>query len=80
MNNTEYHQMTFLDLDGLTPKQRYERSMNELDVNFRAKRDELRKILRKSQLECKHEHTTYYPDASGNNDSWDECNFCGAML
>ena len=26
---------------------------------------------------CPHLETIYHPDASGNNDSWDECNLCG---
>jgi len=29
---------------------------------------------------CPHLETIYHPDASGNNDSWDECNLCGKEL
>lgn len=30
--------------------------------------------------ECKHEATKYYPDASGNNDSWTQCLICGGEV
>lgn len=30
------------------------------------------------QEQCKHVHTTYTPDASGNNDSSTDCDDCGA--
>lgn len=29
---------------------------------------------------CRHEDTTYYADPSGNNDSYTQCNICGANL
>lgn len=58
--------------------------MNELDImlgNLRKKYEDnvaiaesFRKLLRKL---CKHEKTTYYPDASGNNDSCFTCDYCG---
>lgn len=34
------------------------------------------KLKREIQNECKHEDTTYYPDASGNNDYCYICNDC----
>lgn len=35
---------------------------------------------RELKSECPHLETTYYPDASGNNDSETTCNICGASL
>lgn len=29
---------------------------------------------------CPHLETQYYPDASGNNDSWYECKWCGVEI
>lgn len=29
---------------------------------------------------CRHEFTKYFPDASGNNDSFSECQVCGAEV
>jgi hypothetical protein len=29
------------------------------------------------RTKCPHLETTYHPDASGNNDSWSECDLCG---
>jgi len=46
-------------------KERHRLAMKELDQE-----------LRKVQEECRHLSTTYYPDASGNNDSHVECNHC----
>lgn len=41
--------------------------------------DSLRKSLRAIQQQCKHPVTKRHPDASGNNDSQDECEICGAI-
>lgn len=37
----------------------------------------LREQLVAIQQQCSHKSTTYYPDPSGNNDSFHECNDCG---
>jgi hypothetical protein len=29
------------------------------------------------EKECPHPETEYVPDASGNNDDWDKCLYCG---
>lgn len=46
-----------------------------------------KKILKEKDLElqafqkmCKHPLTNYYPDPSGNNDSYTECDICGAEV
>ena len=36
--------------------------------------------LEEIQSKCLHESTTYYPDASGNNDSSTICDICGKEL
>lgn len=35
---------------------------------------------KKNQQTCDHPLSTYHADASGNNDSWRECNICGAEI
>ena len=41
---------------------------------------ELDKQLITVRKKCQHIGTEYYPDASGNNDSWTECKWCGAEV
>jgi hypothetical protein len=43
-------------------------------------RKRLESKLAKLQTKCKHEHKTFYPDPSGNNDSYYECDDCGKYL
>lgn len=71
----------FLDLRGITGiKDRCE-AIKEAQwkaVEFHVReRKEIGELLRAEQKQCKHESTTYHPDASGNNDWEDECNLCG---
>ena len=47
----------------------YRRTLKELDEQL----DSVRK-------KCPHLETRYYPDASGNNDSYYECKWCGAEV
>jgi hypothetical protein len=63
-----------------SPYWTYIRALEELDKEFQIKREFLRKDLRVAQNECKHEHTTYHPDPSGNNDSYTECDWCGKEI
>jgi len=42
--------------------------------------DTLKVRLMKHQNKCKHKNTKHVPDASGNNDSYDECLDCGKEL
>ena len=41
---------------------------------------EINQEVRELRQSCPHWVTTFYPDASGNNDSSTECNTCGAEL
>lgn len=38
---------------------------------------DLDKQLKEVQSQCKHTEREFWPDASGNNDSWHECLICG---
>ena len=58
-----------------TPKQLFERRYNQIDKEYRSKLLKARELLKKRQKDCKHKFT-YYPDPSGNNDSWDICDYC----
>lgn len=46
---------------------------NEMEKVFKVRLDAIQK-------RCPHVSSTHYPDASGNNDSSDICNDCGAYL
>ena len=59
---------------------KYQEALDALEKETGAKREALRQELREAQKKCTHKHTTYYPDASGNNDSWTECDECGAEV
>ncbi|KKK98382.1 hypothetical protein LCGC14_2643290 [marine sediment metagenome] len=50
-------------------ERQYETTLKMLDEDLAALR-----------TKCPHLETTYHPDASGNNDSWNECNLCGKEL
>lgn len=63
-----------------TPYRKYIIALSQLDKEYDFKRNALKEELHDAQLTCKHEKTTYYPDPSGNNDSWTECNICGKEL
>lgn len=51
-----------------------------LEKYYVESKKELEKALSKARKGCEHSVTKYYPDASGNNDSWYECLCCGANL
>jgi len=63
-----------------SPYYRYRLALEKLELRYESQRKALREALRMSQRECPHTHTTYIPDASGNNDSETICNHCGASL
>lgn len=52
----------------------------EID-SLKIRLEEMERLLddkvRQFQLTCKHEKTRYYPDPSGNNDSFHSCLDCG---
>lgn len=37
----------------------------------------IKKKIQEIQTKCPHDYMKYYPDASGNNDSYHECVICG---
>ncbi len=51
-----------------------------LEDKHRSDIKELKKHKTEIQAKCNHYSTTYYPDASGNNDSYTECDVCGKEL
>jgi hypothetical protein len=56
--------------------------MNEYNkrvLNLEKNLEWLGKCLFEIQLKCKHKKETYIPDASGNNDSYYECQTCGLI-
>jgi hypothetical protein len=57
-------------------------SLNETDRQKQFE-EELKSIEREKAAfieSCCHYSTTYHPDASGNNDSFETCDVCGAEL
>lgn len=54
--------------------------MNKAQEDFEAKKNELRDRLVLFQSSCKHAKTTYYPDPSGNNDSFTSCDLCDKVI
>lgn len=58
----------------------YVDALEKLDAEYKAKKDALRQTLREAQAKCDHHKTTYHPDPSGNNDSYTECDICGAEV
>lgn len=58
----------------------YVGALEALDAEYKTKKDALKASLREAQKQCKHEKTTYHPDPSGNNDSYTECDYCGAEI
>ena len=58
----------------------YEQICRELEREYQTKLDHVKKSLKALQNSCKHEHTKYEPDASGNNDSYTWCRDCGKIL
>lgn len=63
-----------------SPWWQYVQSLERLDEDYKLKKDALRATLKEAQKRCKHSKTTYHPDASGNNDSYVECDNCGASI
>jgi len=55
----------------------YKSLLERLDEKYKADREEIMVGWRKEQAECKHEHTDWEPDPSGNNDSTHWCKDCG---
>ncbi len=51
-----------------------------LEESYRKDRAELQRKRAEFRKGCPHPSTTYYPDASGNNDSHTECDICGAEV
>lgn len=57
--------------------QQLKRELKVLETVYDEQKTELRKKIVALQEQCPHPKSTYYPDASGNNDSWSECELCG---
>jgi hypothetical protein len=54
--------------------------MQNIQETFEHETETFQVKIRGHRNSCQHELTTYYPDPSGNNDSYTECNICGAEL
>lgn len=63
-----------------TPKELYEKRIREEIKIYEEKIQEIIQVLLESQKKCKHIKTQFYPDASGNNDSYYECINCGKHI
>ena len=63
------HEASRIELAREEAESIYKDTLKELD-------DQLAEVRQK----CPHLETEYYPDASGNNDSWTECKWCGTEL
>ena len=62
-----------------SPYWEYTQAMEALQKEYDAERDFLKQKLKEAQKKCQHKKTTYYPDPSDNNDSFTECDECGAL-
>ena len=58
----------------------WEQQEREIRQDYDENLKEIREQIRKIQKSCGHESKKYYPDASGNNDSYYICNICGTAL
>ena len=56
------------------------REMDKLQFNTDQKMKQLKEELINVRTTCSHPDQTYYPDPSGNSDSFYECNICGKQL
>lgn len=54
----------------------YERQVLTARKNYEAITKSINQHIHNTQQLCLHESVAYYPDASGNNDSWYACNIC----
>ena len=53
---------------------------NRIMEEYKEKLAQLNKDIVETQKLCPHLETTYYPDASGNNDSETTCDWCGKEI
>jgi len=60
--------------------QRISEERREVDSTHKARLKGLDEQLAAVRAKCPHIETRYYPDASGNNDSYYECKWCGAEV
>ncbi len=51
-----------------------------LNKKIAKEQQEILQLERISQKSCDHFETSFYPDASGNNDSYRQCDLCGKIL
>ena len=56
---------------------RIEIAHEKADSTYKDTHKKLDDQLAEVRQKCPHLETEYYPDASGNNDSWTECKWCG---
>lgn len=59
---------------------RQKEMLKDLELEYEAKKATIADNIRKLQDRCKHPVVDHHPDASGNNDSWDECAICEKEL
>lgn len=56
------------------------KNQNTIDEQYKRQKQDLNAAITKIQNECPHYDTTYYPDPTGNNDSFYECRLCGKEI
>ena len=54
-----------------------EKELLRIKEELKQRQNNVQRELRQLQSDCKHECTTFHPDASGNNDSFTNCDICG---
>lgn len=51
--------------------------MRILDIVCKQEQQQIKEEIKRLQEKCPHPKWQHHPDASGNNDSWNECEVCG---
>jgi hypothetical protein len=54
-----------------------EKQMRQLEEEYKKKKADVLAQVDYLQSQCPHPAWKRHPDASGNNDVWDECELCG---
>jgi uncharacterized coiled-coil DUF342 family protein len=77
----EYFARNLIRIEEIQSKIRsLEKEKCKAKADFDIKIDIINSQIKSIKEECVHELTTYYPDASGNNDSFYECDICGKEI
>lgn len=76
--DTDVQKMRKYILDIKLQRQKLDRESSELEKEYKERRKVIGDKKRSLQKRCPHVDITHHPDASGNNDSSESCNTCGA--